>query len=87
MLPYAVPKAPFYTRGPFGVHASNNPYFIVPDSTPLRNRTLLTGADPVALMALAPVNTQPVQNAESTPADDAGAGEPSATPEMAAPAA
>ena len=56
-------------------------------AVPLPNRTLLTGADPVALMALAPVNTQPVQNAESTPADDAGAGEPSATPEMAAPAA
>ena len=58
-----------------------------PLAVPLPNRTLLTGADPVALMALAPVNTQPVQNAESTPADDAGAGEPSATPEMAAPAA
>lgn len=56
-------------------------------AVPLPNRTLLTGADPVALMALAPVNTQPVQNAESTPADDAGAGGPSATPEMAAPAA
>ena len=56
-------------------------------AVPLPNRTLLTGADPVALMALAPVNTQPVQNAESTPADDAGAGVPSATPEMAAPAA
>ena len=56
-------------------------------AVPLPNRTLLTGADPVALMALAPVNTQPVQNAESTPADDAGAGEPFATPEMAAPAA
>ena len=58
-----------------------------PLAVPLPNRTLLTGADPVALMALAPVNTQPVQNAESTPADDAGAGEPSATPEMADPAA
>ena len=58
-----------------------------PLAVPLPNRTLLTGADPVALMALAPVNTQPGQNAESTPADDAGAGEPSATPEMAAPAA
>ena len=58
-----------------------------PLAVPLPNRTLLTGADPVALMALAPLNTQPVQNAESTPADDAGAGEPSATPEMAAPAA
>ena len=58
-----------------------------PLAVPLPNRTLLTGADPVALMALAPVNTQPVQNAESTPADDAGAGGPSATPEMAAPAA
>lgn len=58
-----------------------------PLAVPLPNRTLLTGADPVALMALAPVNTQPVQNAESTPADDAGAGVPSATPEMAAPAA
>ena len=56
-------------------------------AVPLPNRTLLTGADPVALMALAPLNTQPVQNIESTPADDAGAGEPSATPEMAAPAA
>ena len=56
-------------------------------AVPLPNRTLLTGADPVALMALAPVNTQPVQNAESTPADDAGAVGPSATPEMAAPAA
>lgn len=56
-------------------------------TVPLPNRTLLTGADPVALMALAPLNTQPVQNAESTPADDAGAGVPSATPEMAAPAA
>ena len=56
-------------------------------AVPLPNRTLLTGADPVALMALAPLNTQPVQNTESTPADDAGAGEPSATPEMAAPAA
>lgn len=56
-------------------------------AVPLPNRTLITGADPVALMALAPVNTQPVQNAESTPADDAGAGGPSATPEMAAPAA
>ena len=56
-------------------------------AVPLPNRTLLTGADPVALMALAPLNTQPVQNAESTPADDAGAGVPSATPEMAAPAA
>ena len=56
-------------------------------AVPLPNRTLLTGADPVALMALAPVNTQPVQNAESTPADDAGAGVPSATPEMATPAA
>ena len=56
-------------------------------AVPLPNRTLLTGADPVALMALAPVNIQPVQNAESTPADDAGAGVPSATPEMAAPAA
>ena len=56
-------------------------------AVPLPNRTLLTGADPVALMALASVNTQPVQNAESTPADDAGAGGPSATPEMAAPAA
>ena len=58
-----------------------------PLAVPLPNRTQLTGADPVALMALASVNTQPVQNAESTPADDAGAGEPSATPEMAAPAA
>ena len=58
-----------------------------PLAVPLPNRTLLTGADPVALMALAPVNTQPVQNAESTPADDAGAGEPSATPETVAPAA
>lgn len=56
-------------------------------TVPLPNRTLLTGADPVALMALAPLNTQPVQNAENTPADDAGAGVPSATPEMAAPAA
>ena len=56
-------------------------------AVPLPDRTLLTGADPVALMALAPVNTQPVQNAESTPADDAGAEGPSATPEMAAPAA
>mgnify|MGYP004596267075 CR=1 FL=1 len=56
-------------------------------AVPLPNRTQLTGADPVALMALAPLNTQPVQNAESTPADDAGAGGPSATPEMAAPAA
>ena len=56
-------------------------------AVPLPNRTLLTGADPVAQMALARVNTQPVQNAESTPADDAGAGGPSATPEMAAPAA
>ena len=56
-------------------------------AVPLPNRTLLTGADPVALMALAPLNTQPVQNAESTPANDAGAGGPSATPEMAAPAA
>ena len=56
-------------------------------AVPLPNRTPLTGADPVALMALASVNTQPVQNAESTPADDAGAGGPSATPEMAAPAA
>lgn len=56
-------------------------------AVPLPNRTLLTGADPVARMALAPLNTQPVQNAESTPADDAGARGPSATPEMAAPAA
>ena len=56
-------------------------------AVPLPNRTLLTGADPVALMALAPLNTQPVQNAESTPADDAGAEGPSATPEMATPAA
>ena len=38
MLPYAVPKAPFAQGGLLAVRASNNPYFIVPDSTPLRNR-------------------------------------------------